>query len=355
MIMPPFRRGILAAAAGVLIFAAYSLSLPAVAKPRLEGLKPKSISVKARPIRNFGVARKPGRKAGKLTWLGGLQLTSKSEYFGGFSGLSVSPDGQRIFVASDAGFWLTANLESENGTPFNLTNARIGPFRALSGRVLAGGREVDAEAVSHSRGTLDNGEILIAFEQIHRIGRFPIRNGEIGKPKRYLKIPQYIKSLYGNRGLEGMELLKGPNEGALVMFAEGRRAYSGNLRGWVISKGRSREIFLKPINGFDITGVAALPDGGFLTLERRFRWVEGVKMRIRRVRAGELASGKPIQGEVLLDVDSSANIDNMEGIAAHQDETGQTIITLISDNNFRFFQRNILLQFAMPRTTASLD
>ncbi|MEL7238860.1 MAG: esterase-like activity of phytase family protein, partial [Planctomycetota bacterium] len=227
------------------------------------------------------------------------------------------------------------------------------PLNALNGRLLSGGREVDAEAVSLFRGTLDNGEVLIAFEQIHRVGRFPIRNGEIGKPARYLGLPSYIKSLKGNRGLEGLEQLKGQNTGELVMFAEGRRAFSGNLRGWHFRGGTWREIFLAPIGGYDITGIAALPDGGFLTLERRFRWSEGVKMRIRRVGARELARTNELRGEVLLDVDSSANIDNMEGIAVHREtptdgNPGRTVITLISDDNFNFFQRNLILRFALP-------
>jgi len=325
------------------------------AKPRLKGLEPQAIKISARPILSFGRTRKPGRRAGKLVWLGGLRLSSSSDYFGGFSGLSISPDGKRLFAASDAGFWMTANITQRNGALASLTNGRVGPFRALSGRVLAGQREVDAESVSLESGTLDNGELLIAFEQIHRVGRFPVRNGEIGKPLRYLSLPPYIKGLHGNRGLEGLERLEGPNKGTLVMFAEGRRNTQGNLRGWMIRNGKSREIFMKPIKGFDITGLAALPDGGFLALERRFRWSEGVKMRIRRIHPDELNTGRVLEGEVLLDVDSSSNIDNMEGIAVHRDESGRTIITLISDDNFNFFQRNLLLRFALPRTTASAN
>ena len=37
----------------------------------------------------------------------------------------------------------------------------------------------------------------------------------------------------------------------------------------------------------------------------------------------------------------------MEGIAVHRDAKGQTVITLISDDNFSFFQRNLLLQFTL--------
>ena len=37
----------------------------------------------------------------------------------------------------------------------------------------------------------------------------------------------------------------------------------------------------------------------------------------------------------------------MEGIAVHINTAGETIITLVSDNNFSVLQRNLLLQFAL--------
>ena len=37
----------------------------------------------------------------------------------------------------------------------------------------------------------------------------------------------------------------------------------------------------------------------------------------------------------------------MEGIAVHHTGRGETILTLVSDDNFSFIQRNLLLQFAV--------
>ena len=50
---------------------------------------------------------------------------------------------------------------------------------------------------------------------------------------------------------------------------------------------------------------------------------------------------------MLFDADGSYNIDNMEGVAVHRNGDGATILTLISDDNFSFFQRTLLLQFAL--------
>ncbi len=45
--------------------------------------------------------------------------------------------------------------------------------------------------------------------------------------------------------------------------------------------------------------------------------------------------------------DLGYQIDNMEGIAVHRNAHGETIITLVSDDNFSAIQRNLLLQFAL--------
>jgi len=61
-----------------------------------------------------------------------------------------------------------------------------------------------------------------------------------------------------------------------------------------------------------------------------------------------LKPGKLIEGEVLLEANDSLNIDNMEGIAVHRSSAGETILTLISDDNFSPLQRTLLMQFALP-------
>ncbi|HSD92174.1 MAG TPA: hypothetical protein VLB11_04020, partial [Methyloceanibacter sp.] len=52
--------------------------------------------------------------------------------------------------------------------------------------------------------------------------------------------------------------------------------------------------------------------------------------------------------EVLLEADDSLNIDNMEAIAAHRTSSGETVLTVMSDDNFNPLQRTLILQFALP-------
>jgi hypothetical protein len=77
-------------------------------------------------------------------------------------------------------------------------------------------------------------------------------------------------------------------------------------------------------------------------------------MRIRRIAASELKRGALIQGDVLLQANDSLNIDNMEAIAAHRAASGETVLTLMSDDNFNPFQRTLIMQFSLPETTPVL-
>jgi hypothetical protein len=40
-------------------------------------------------------------------------------------------------------------------------------------------------------------------------------------------------------------------------------------------------------------------------------------------------------------------IDNMEGLSVHRSASGETVLTLVSDDNFSIIQRTILLQFTL--------
>ena len=70
-------------------------------------------------------------------------------------------------------------------------------------------------------------------------------------------------------------------------------------------------------------------------------------MRIRRIPLGLIKPNALVDGTPLIVADLAYQIDNMEGIAIHRNAAGETIITLVSDDNFSVLQRNLLLQFAL--------
>jgi hypothetical protein len=155
--------------------------------------------------------------------------------------------------------------------------------------------------------------------------------------------------MQSNSGLEAVTVLQGgPHRGAVVAFAERLLDPGNNHTGWMWIDGQPRQFTLTNIGDFDITDAVALPDGSLIVLERWFQWSGGVKMRLRLVPAADIKPGALLDGEVLLEADVGYEIDNMEGMAVHRGPRGETVLTLISDNNFNnFLQRTLLLQFEL--------
>jgi hypothetical protein len=225
----------------------------------------------------------------------------------------------------------------------------LGPVLGADGKPLRDDAMRDSEGMTLVDGDTRQGTAYVSFERKHRIARYPITTEKFGPPTGTVSLPAGAKGMVANRGIEAMALIKaGKLKGTLLAFAEGRADKNGNLIGWLIGGPTPGGILLKRIGGFDITDAAALPDGGVVLLERRFRFSEGIKMRLRRLAASEIKRGALVQGEVLLDADDSLNIDNMEAIAAHRAASGETVLTLMSDDNFSALQRTLIMQFTLP-------
>ncbi len=307
------------------------------------------ITVEAHPIAAFDKFDAGKTHFGKLKWRGGLVLTSPSRHFGGWSGLVVDAEGKRFFSISDAGSWMSGEIAYASDHPTALQGVRLGPIRALSGKVLTRKRSSDAEGLTLVSGTPDKGSVLISFERNHRIGRFDIGTGGLSPALSYVELPPGAKRMKANRGLEAIAVLRaGPNKGSLVAFAENLPDNASDHTGWLWVKGKPVEIHLTNPGDYDITDAAGLPDGGLLVLERRFRWIEGVKSRLRLIRRDELKADARIEGEMFFDATANQEIDNMEGLAVHAGTGGEIIVTMISDDNFNhLLQRTLLLQFAI--------
>ncbi|MBU2581354.1 MAG: esterase-like activity of phytase family protein [Alphaproteobacteria bacterium] len=324
-------------------------------KPDPKRLGVRTIAVNATPISYFDRTDSARRRFGKLTFLGGLKLSSEEKTFGGWSGIAVDPDGRGIIAVSDAGLWMTARLGMKGEILASFDDARTGPLKAMNGTPLNRERDRDAEAVELVSGTTKNGTLLISFEQNHRIGRFDIGPGGVSPPRSYVRPDKSRGTMSGLLGFEAMTLLsKGRYRGSLIAIAERMHDSTGRHTGWFWTNGKANAYTLSDIGGYDITGMASLPDGDLIILERRFNWLEGIKMRLRRLAVSDIKPNANIEGEVLLEATMSQDIDNMEGLAIHQDRSGAPVLTLISDDNFnRLFQRTILLQFRLEDDKAS--
>ncbi len=291
----------------------------------------------------------PERKEfGKLLFRGGLNLFAKSPHFGGYSGLIVDGSGTRLLAVSDAGTWMRARLDYDGRWLKGMGNVTLGPILGKSGRPLRSTTERDAEGLALVTGNTLNGLALVSLEREHRIERYPFSTRRFGPPRGGVKLPKEALAMEANLSLEAVALIRtGPLKGTVVAFAERLKDAKGNLKGWMSGGPSPGAIAVRRLKGFDITDAAGLPGGGLVLLERRFRYSEGVKMRIRRLNPSELKRGRPIEGEVLLEATDRLNVDNMEAIAVHRSRAGATVLTLMSDDNFNPLQRSLIMQFAL--------
>jgi hypothetical protein len=340
-----FRASILA----VLAFA-FAPSGRADPKPSIGGLEAGPVTVTATPITSFNRTGSTTTRFGKLEFRGGLVLAAPgNKYFGGWSGLVLDADGKAFTSVSDGGVWMTGAITYTNGAPSAITDARIGPLLALDGKNLKRNRDRDAEAIALVSGSVRNGSVIVSYEQNNRLVRYDVTRDGFSTALSLLEKPKAAAGMRRNNGLEAMTVMKGgPFTGAVIALSERLYDSARNHTGWIWTASGPQAFHITNIGDFDVTDVASLEDGTLFVLERRFRWLEGVKMRIRRFSANAIQLGKTADGEILIDANLEYQIDNMEGLALTRGAKGETILTLISDDNFNhFLQRTILLQFAL--------
>ena len=343
------RRGFIAALAAI----GLPYAVLADPKPDIAKLKPAPVTVSAAALSGFQRLSGSETRFGKLEFRGGLVLTAPGvENFGGWSGLVVDADGKGFLTVSDAGAWMTGRIEYAGDKPTGISDARLGPIRAQGDKTLKKRKDRDAEAVALIDGTAENGQVYISFEQNTRIARYQVSREGLSAPIDFLAMPKSARGMRRNNGLEAMTVMRGgPHKGDVVAMSERLLNIDHNHTGWIWSGGEPGKFHLTNIGDYDITDIASLDDGTLFVLERRFRWLEGVKMRIRRINAGELKQGATIEGETLIEATMEHEIDNMEGLALHKAGSGETILTLISDDNFNsYLQRTLLLQFVLKDT-----
>jgi hypothetical protein len=281
-------------------------------------------------------------RVGSLLWRGGIEMKTSSPNFGGWSDLYVSPDGRSLTSISDEGAWLTAKIDHDaDGNLVGLSGASIGQLRGLNGNPIETKAEGDAEAMAH----LPDGSWLVAFERRHRLWRYQALTATPAP----VEGPAGMGRQPANGGIEALTALA---DGTLVAISEEYSQRAGTAAGWIgrpVAGGRYewRSFFYATIPDFKPTAITMLPDGSLATLERAFDMVRGVRCRVMRFHATELRPGGTVQPEELARLASPYAVDNLEGLAASRGTRGETLLWLISDDNFNPLQRNMLMLFEL--------
>lgn len=300
------------------------------------------IDVKAQAV-PLDVANWDANVAGQLRYRGGVHLTSPDKRFGGLSGLVVSDDGTAFTAVSDGGTWTRGTLVYDpDGNLSGVADVAIEPIRGIDGKSLVGARG-DAESLAPA----PDGGLVVAFERDPKL-RIYSRGA---KTPTALASPAGIDRAPPNSGMEAVARLA---DGRLLVVAEYAED-PGRFIGWIggapnangsddgRKDGWSRVTYLSD-QGYKPTGAATLANGNVLFVERRFPLLS---IRVRMADASALEPGAEIEANELARLEGSRSFDNMEGIAARQGPDGETLIYLVSDDNFRSLQRTLLMMFEL--------
>lgn len=299
---------------------------------------PVPIAVQASPVPLDATGT--GRpQSGRLRYRGGLALTSPDPAFGGISALEVSADGSRFTAVTDRGHWLLGELVHVRGRLTGVRNVARAPLRGPDGTAVAGSKRLgDAEALARG----PDGTFYVGFERTHRIWRYPEGPGGRAEP---VPMPVALDRAVANKGIEALSFLA---DGTLIALTEATPAGPGLFAGWLGTGPAARPLRVIESPPYQITDLARLPGGGFLLLERRYSLWGGVGAQIRKLAAP--AGGwrtAPLDGPVLHRSAPADTIDNMEGIALRRDSGGETLVYLVSDDNFSPLQRTLLMLFEL--------
>ena len=269
----------------------------------------------------FGQTMSPGvTQVGRFVW------TNDDPQFGGMSGLEISDDGDRFFAISDRGTLWTGSIGRSGNAITAMTPDLITVLHVSDGTPVGDGTG-DSEGLALA----PDGTLYVSFEGLARVAAYPIATGPATRLPRH---PDFA-AMQGNAALEALAI--GPN-GALYTMPErsGRSTrpfpvYRYQDGAWTIPFQIPRDGAFLPV-GADIG-----PDNRLYILERDFTGI-GFRSRVLRV---EL-TGAGI--ETLLQTRTGLH-DNLEGISVWRDRTGAIRMTLIADDNFKFFQSTEVVEY----------
>jgi hypothetical protein len=266
-----------------------------------------------------------------------LQLVSshtwreKVEGFGGFSSLEIAQDGETFVTTSDKGLLAGGLLVRRGG---RIVDVQDTDFEKLSGE---GGKpqqhfETDAEGLAIG----SDGSRYISYEGLHIILRYA-PNGDVTRVAQ----PREFRALQKNSSLEALAI---DQEGTLFTMPERSGRLDRPFPVWRFKAGTwDQKLNIPRSGGFLLVGADVGPDGRLYVLERNFGGLSGFSSRVRSFEI----SPNSLNDEKTLLTTTFGTHDNLEGIAVWANEDGNLRVTMISDDNFRLFQKTEFVEYRL--------
>jgi hypothetical protein len=305
---------------------------------------PVSIEVNARPIASFDRNDRARVRFGALEYRSGLALTSRFPEFGGLSGIRLDAKGEKFISFSDRGNWFTGRILYQGRAMSGLADVEAAPMLGPDGRPIHTLGWFDSESIA-----LDGSFVYIGLERVNQVLRFDFSKGFTRARGEVVPLPREAGKLPYNKGLEALVFVPRGMvlAGTLIAISERGLNAKGDLVAFLVGGPTPGQFSVRRTENFDVSDAVLLASGELLILERKFSWLSGLAIRIRRIPLASVAPDAVIDGPSIFQADLGNEVDNMEGIDAHVTAEGETVLTMVSDDNFSPIQRTLLLQFTL--------
>lgn len=267
-------------------------------------------------------------------YLGSFHWTYPKPYFGGWSGIDVSEDGNRFIAIADSGQIIDGAFLRENGRIVGTEFPHVRRIKTHRGKPVGPLYEVDSEGLA----VAEDGTIYVSFERWVRLRSY----ADWAATAKIVPRHSDFKDMRHNGALEALAI---SSDGTLYTVPERSSAWREDHKVYRLI-GRTWEIFdtLPYQDYFKPVGADFGPDGLFYLLERRWLPILGFKTRVRRFEVGP----NGLENEETLFQTGFRTHDNLEGIAVWLDTEGALRLTMVSDNNFSRFQRTEIVEYSVP-------
>ena len=261
--------------------------------------------------------------AGAFTW------ASERPDMGGLSAILMREEGGSAWVLTDKGKAFDIRILRND--------ARISGIEVLQDAVLVEDAEsedalFDSEGLAKGAGDT----VYVSFEQDNLIVQHDLRTG-INAP---LDTPKAFRGMAENKGLEALAI---NDQGHLFTLAERPRTLGQGFAVWRWDGVSWAQPFhLSARDGFLAVSAEFGPDGQFYLLERKVTFL-GFQSRLRR---WSITPDGP-QEETVLFTSRAGAFANLEGLSIWQNGKGQTVLTMVSDDNFWPFMRMQLVEYVL--------
>lgn len=252
-------------------------------------------------------------------------------YFGGFSALELEADGRSFVALSDRGRITSGQIRrAADGRITGIEAAPLQHLKNTNDRPLAG-LLADSEGLALA---LD-GSLFLSFEGTHRVWHYASMDAVP------TTLPEHadFKTMIPNGSLEALAIAP---DGALYTLPERSGHLTSPFPVYRFQNGIWQQPFSLPRqDGFLPVGADFDDEGRLYLLERQWVGIRGFTSRVRRFTLTELEISAP---ETLFE-SRPGQYDNLEGLAVWRAPNGHIRLTMISDDNFNFFQVTEIIEY----------